>query len=151
MKGQWNAIFLNFWNCGFHIWYAKTMSSLRGAKLILLEERPTCSSTSALINLRLFPSGYGASLIFHLPARAVIPSSSCCNNEFALPFFQLFGFLWRLCLACEVSVTLLLWETGFSFDSKTFPVLESNASLQLVCFSNSVQHGNTLCQILWLS
>ena len=52
-----------------------------------------CSSTSALIDLRLFPSGYGAGLIFHLPAGAVIPTRSCCNNEFALPFFQLFGFL----------------------------------------------------------
>ena len=101
-----------------------------------------CSSTSALIDLRLFPSGYGAGLIFHLRAGAVIPTRSCCNNEFALPFFQLFAFLWRLCLACEVSVTLLLWATGFVFDSQTFAVLESNAFLQLMCFSNSVQQGN---------
>ena len=30
-------------NCGCHIWYAKTMSSSRGAKLILPYERPTGS------------------------------------------------------------------------------------------------------------
>ena len=53
-----------------------------------------------------------------------------------------------LCLACEVSVTLLLWAAWLEFVSQTFAVLEGNASLQLVCFSNSVQHGNTLCQIL---
>ena len=28
-------------NCGFHIWYAKTINSPRGVKLILPYERPT--------------------------------------------------------------------------------------------------------------
>ena len=44
-----------------------------------------CSSTSA-----------GQVSLFHLPTGAVIPSSSCCNNEFLLPFFQFYGFLWSL-------------------------------------------------------
>ena len=34
-------------DCGFHIWYAKTMSCSRGAKLILPYERPTGSGVTS--------------------------------------------------------------------------------------------------------
>ena len=34
-------------DCGFHIWYAKTMSSSRGAKLILPYERSTGSVSTS--------------------------------------------------------------------------------------------------------
>ena len=45
-NGDWqlsNGNCTTEWNCGFHIWYAKKMSSSRGAKLILPFERPTGS------------------------------------------------------------------------------------------------------------
>ena len=40
-------------NCGFHIWYAKTMSSLHGAKLIQQHQRPTGSRLTSLFNINL--------------------------------------------------------------------------------------------------
>jgi len=40
-------------NCAFHIWYAKTMSSLCGAKLIQQHERPSVSRLTSLLNRNL--------------------------------------------------------------------------------------------------
>ena len=46
-------------NCGFHIWYAKTMSSSRCAKLILPWELPTSSGLTPPFtrNLEIWCSG----------------------------------------------------------------------------------------------
>ena len=40
-------------DCGVHIWYAKTISSSRGAKLILLYETPTGSDLTSLFTINL--------------------------------------------------------------------------------------------------
>ena len=44
-------------NCSFHIWFAKTMSSSRGAKLILPQKRPPDSGlTPFTVNLEILRS-----------------------------------------------------------------------------------------------
>lgn len=40
-------------DCGFHIWYPKTMRSSHGAKLILLYEKPTGSNLTSLFSRNL--------------------------------------------------------------------------------------------------
>ena len=54
-------------NCGFHIWYAKTMSSSRGHKLILPHERPTGCATS-------FPGS------FVFPPEGVVDLAGCVSQ-----------------------------------------------------------------------